>query len=226
MKILVIEDQKELSDSICSYFSNEQFTTETALDYRSALEKISLYEYACIVLDITLPYGSGLDILKELKANHKADGVIIISAKNALDDRVYGLKAGADDYLTKPFHLSELGARVAAIIRRKSFQGTNLIVYDEIQIDFGERKAIAAGKELDLTKKEFDLLLYFIGNKNKVVSKTAIAEHLWGDDMDLADNYDFIYTHIKNLRKKLLQTGCPDYIRSVYGVGYKFTLPK
>ena len=226
MKILVIEDEVDLSNSICSYFANEQFVTETAFDYDSAFEKISLYDYTCIVLDITLPDGSGLNILKELKANDKADGVIIISAKNSLDDKVLGLKEGADDYLTKPFHLSELSARVASIIRRKSFGGKNLIVFDEIQIDFNAKKVTATGHELELTKKEYDLLLYFISNKNKVVSKTAIAGHLWGDDMDLADNYDFIYTHVKNLRKKLLQAGCPDYVKSIYGIGYKFMLPK
>lgn len=226
MKVLIIEDEKELSKSICTYLSSEQFITETAFDFNSAFEKISLYDYACIILDISLPKGSGLDILKELKANNKADGVIIISAKNSLDDKIYGLKAGADDYLTKPFHLSELGARVAAIIRRKSFDGKNKILFDELEISLDEKQVLINGKELDLTKKEYDLLLYFISNKNKVISKSAIAEHLWGDNMDLADNYDFIYTHIKNLRKKMLQFGAPDYIRSVYGMGYKFSLPK
>ena len=226
MKILVIEDEKELSKSICQYLASEQFITETAYDFNTALEKISLYDYACIILDITLPYGSGLNILKELKDNNKADGVIIISAKNSLDDKVFGLKAGADDYLTKPFHLSELSARVAAIIRRKSFDGKNTVVFDELQIQLDAKQALINNKILDLTKKEYDLLLYFISNKNKVISKSAIAEHLWGDNMDLADNYDFIYTHIKNLRRKLLQYGAPDYIKSVYGMGYKFSLPK
>lgn len=226
MKILIIEDEKELSKSICQYLSGEQFFTETAFDFNSALEKISLYDYACIILDITLPNGSGLDILKELKKNNKADGVIIISAKNSLDDRIYGLKAGADDYLTKPFHLPELGARVAAIIRRKSFDGRNIIVFDELEISLNEKQASVKNHIIDLTKKEYDLLLYFISNKNKVISKSAIAQHLWGDDMDIADNYDFIYTHIKNLRKKLLQSGALDYIRSVYGMGYKFCFPK
>lgn len=226
MKILIIEDERELSSSICTYFATEQFICETAFDYATALEKISLYEYACIVLDITLPGGSGLDILKELKKQDKADGVIIISAKNALDDKIYGLKAGADDYLTKPFHMPELGARVAAIIRRKSFGGKNNIVFNELHIDLNEKQVSVAGRIVELTKKEYDLLLYFISNKNKVISKAAIAEHLWGDNMDLADNYDFIYTHVKNLRKKILQAGAPDYIKSVYGMGYKFSIPK
>lgn len=226
MKILVIEDEKELSKSICQYLSNEQFITETAYDFNSAFEKVSLYDYACIILDITLPHGSGLDILKELKKNNKADGVIIISAKNSLDDKIIGLNAGADDYLTKPFHLPELGARVAAIIRRKSFDGKNVIEFDELHIDLSKKQATVKDEELDLTKKEYELLIYFISNKNKVISKSAIAEHLWGDDMDVATSYDFIYTHIKNLRKKLLQQGAPDYIKSVYGMGYKFSLPK
>lgn len=226
MKILVIEDEKELSKSICQYLSNEQFITETAYDFNSAFEKVSLYDYACIILDITLPHGSGLDILKELKKNNKADGVIIISAKNSLDDKIIGLNTGADDYLTKPFHLPELGARVAAIIRRKSFDGKNVIDFDELHIDLSKKQAMVKEEELDLTKKEYELLIYFISNKNKVISKSAIAEHLWGDDMDVATSYDFIYTHIKNLRKKLLQQGAPDYIRSVYGMGYKFSLPK
>lgn len=226
MKILIIEDEKELSKSICEYLANEQFVTEVAFDFNTAFEKISLYDYACIILDITLPGGSGLNILKALKTNNKADGVIIISAKNSLDDKIYGLKSGADDYLVKPFHLSELSARVAAIIRRKSFDGNNTIVFDEVQINLNEKQAMVKDKTLDLTKKEYELLLYFISNKNKVISKSAIAEHLWGDNMDLADSYDFIYTHIKNLRKKMLQSGAPDYIKSVYGMGYKFSFPK
>jgi DNA-binding response OmpR family regulator len=226
MKILVIEDERELSKSICEYLANEQFITETAYNFSSALEKISLYDYACIILDINLPDGSGLEILKEIKANNKADGVIIISAKNSLDDKIYGLKTGADDYLTKPFHLSELSARVFAIIRRKSFDGKNIITFDELQINLTEKQVFIKGKLSELTKKEYELLLYLVSNKNKVISKSAIAEHLWGDNMDLADNYDFIYTHIKNLRKKFLQHGAPDYINSVYGMGYKFSLPK
>ena len=152
----------------------------------------------------------------------KIDGVLIISARNSLEDKVFALKAGADDYLTKPFHLAELGARVAAIIRRKSFEGKNQVVLNELTLDLSEKGVRVNNKPVDLTRKEYELLLYFIGNKNKVIAKNAIAEHLWGDNMDLADNYDFIYTHIKNLRKKLIQAGAADYIKSVYGMGYKF----
>ncbi|QEC65840.1 response regulator transcription factor [Panacibacter ginsenosidivorans] len=225
MKLLVIEDEVALSNSICDFLNSENFMCETAYDFHVAMEKIALYEYACIILDITLPGGSGLEILKELKKENKADGVLIISAKNSLDDKVLGLKTGADDYLTKPFHLPELGARVHAIIRRKSFGGMNVIQFDELTLNLQNKTVKAADKLIDLTRKEYELLLYFISNKNKVISKGAIAEHLWGDNMDLADNYDFIYTHIKNLRKKIMQNGCPDYIISVYGMGYKLMVP-
>ena len=224
MKLLVIEDEQELCDSICTYLANEQFICERALDFHAALEKISLYDYACIVLDVNLPGGSGLDILNELKKQNKIDGVLIISARNSLDDKVFALKAGADDYLTKPFHLPELGARVAAIIRRKSFEGKNQITINELTLDLSERTVRVHSKDLDLTRKEYELLLYFISNKNRVIAKNAIAEHLWGDNMDIAGSYDFIYTHIKNLRKKLIQAGAADYIKSIYGMGYKFNV--
>jgi DNA-binding response OmpR family regulator len=226
MKILIVEDEKELSQSICSYLANEQFICEQAFTHSSAQEKIALYDYACIVLDISLPDGSGIDLLKELKHLDKIDGVLIISAKNSIDDKVYGLKAGADDYLAKPFHLSELSARVAAIIRRKSFDGKNIINFDTLMIDLNQKTVTTQGQKIDLTKKEYELLIYFISNKNKVISKGAIATHLWGDDMDLANNFDFIYTHIKNLRKKMVQAGAPDYIQSVYGMGYKLAFSK
>lgn len=224
MKILIIEDEKELSESICTYLANEQFICEKAFNFQTAIEKISLYEYACIILDISLPDGSGLDILKELKSSGKMDGVLIISAKNSLDDKIYGLNAGADDYLTKPFHLPELGARIAAVIRRKLFQGMNIINYHELNLDLSDRTVKVNDIQVELTRKEYELLLYFISNKNKVIAKNAIAEHLWGDNMDVAANYDFIYTHIKNLRKKLVKAGCADYIKSIYGMGYKFNV--
>lgn len=224
MKILIVEDEKELSQSICDYLSGEQFVCEQSFDFESAIEKISLYDYSCIVLDINLPGGSGLDILKELKKENKLDGVLIVSARDSIENRVLGLNSGADDYLTKPFHLSELAARVAAIIRRKSFDGKNVIRYDELELDLSEKGLKIKDKKVELTRKEYELLLYFISNKNKVITKNAIATHLWGDDMDMLDNYDFIYTHIKNLRRKLMQAGAGDYIKSIYGMGYKFFL--
>ena len=223
MKILLIEDEKDLAESVLAYLKGENYVCEIASDYHSAMEKIGLYDYDCILLDISIPGGSGLNILQQLKADHKTDGVLIISAKNSLDDRIKGLHLGADDYLPKPFHLSELSARIAAIIRRKSFAGNTFLSFNEILVDTQAKSISANNHLLELTKKEYDLLLFFIINKRKVISKNAIAEHLWGDEMDMADNYDFIYTHIKNLRKKLMEVANLDYIKSVYGMGYKFT---
>jgi len=205
------------------YLSSQQYLCESVSNYRDALEKAELYEYDCIVLDIMLPGGNGLQILQALKDAGKTDGVIIISAKNELDDKIKGLSLGADDYLTKPFHLSELSVRIAAIIRRKNLQGSNLITFEEISIDVQAKTAAVNRNNIVLTRKEYELLVYLLINKNRVLSKNTIAAHLWGDDMDMADNYDFIYAHIKNLRKKLLQAGAGDYIQSVYGMGYKFS---
>ncbi|WP_316838773.1 response regulator transcription factor [Pedobacter gandavensis] len=222
MKLLLIEDEQSLRESILAYFSAEGNICEQAADFQSAMEKISLYQYDCILLDLTLPGGEGMEILRELKKMNKKDGVLIISARHSLDDKVDGLNLGADDYLVKPFHLSELQARVTAIVRRKSFDGNSAIIFNEISIDTLAMKVMVNDRVLNLTKKEFDLLVYFIANQRKVVTKSAIAEHLWGDEIDLSDDFDFIYTHIKNLRKKLIEAGSKDYIKSMYGVGYKF----
>lgn len=223
MKLLIVEDELPLLESIKSYFMQEGNICESASNFSIASEKLSLYNYDCILLDLGLPDGDGLELLKELKRCNNNAGVLIISAKNSLDDKLDGLNFGADDYLVKPFHLSELMARVSAIVRRKHFDGDNIIQFNEIHIN-GSAKTVTVNEiALTLTKKEFDLLVYFLANKGKVVSKNAIAEHLWGDEMDTADNFDFIYTHIKNLRKKLLEAGAADYMHSVYGVGYKFS---
>jgi DNA-binding response OmpR family regulator len=223
MKILIVEDEDALAESICSWLQNEDFVCERANNYATAVQKIELFDYGCIVLDINLPDGSGLQLLKQLKNDNKLDGVLIISARNSLDDKVYALKSGADDYLTKPFHLPELSARIAAIVRRKFFDGKNLIYFDALQIDLNRKELRINEQLVDLTRKEYQLLVYFLTNRNKVITKSAIATHLWGDYMDVAGNYDFIYTHIKNLRKKLVDAGAPDYIKSVYGMGYKFS---
>jgi DNA-binding response OmpR family regulator len=222
MKILLIEDELSLRESIIAYFTGEGNICETAFDFKSALEKINIYNYDCILLDLTLPGGDGMELLRSIKKMNKEDGVLIISARHSLDDKLDGLNLGADDYLIKPFHLSELKARVTAIVRRKSYNGSNTIVFQEISIDTLAMRVTIGPNVLTLTRKEYDLLLYFIANKGKVISKNALAEHLWGDEIDLADHFDFIYTHIKNLRKKLVEAGCRDYIRSMYGVGYKF----
>jgi DNA-binding response OmpR family regulator len=222
MKILLIEDEKELSTTIQSYLTRGNYLCETALTYDAALEKIHLYEYDCVIVDITLPDGNGLDIIHDLKKDHSETGIIIISAKNSLDDKIAGLDIGADDYLTKPFHLSELNARVKSIIRRRQFAGTNEIILNEIRIIPDQMQVFIHENEIQLTKKEFDLLMFFLSNKNRVLTREAIAEHLWGEEIDMADSYDFIYTHIKNLRKKMMECGGNDYIHTIYGIGYKF----
>jgi DNA-binding response OmpR family regulator len=222
MKILIVEDEREMAKSIVQYLRQESYVTEVAYTAREAEEKIMLHEYDCILLDITLPDGNGLKILERLKGQGKLDGVIIISAKNSIDDKIVGLNLGADDYLPKPFHLAELGARVSAVIRRKRFGGSNTITLHEITVDLLGKTVSVNGKPIDLTRKEYDLLLFVISNKNRVVTKNAIAEHLSGDDADVFDNFDFIYAHMKNLKKKLMEANCPDYIKTVYGLGYKF----
>ncbi len=224
IKVLIIEDEKELSESICSYLRNEQLVCDVAFDFYEAIEKIALYEYACIVLDILLPNGSGLDILREIKKSNNNAGVLIVSAKDSIDDKVNGLNIGADDYLQKPFHLAELKARIDAIVRRKSFDGKNEIIFDKLTLNIEERILKSHTKQIDLTKKEYEMLLYFLVNKNKVVTKEAIVQYLWGNEIEMVRNYDFIYTHIKNVRKKIMEAGCPDYIQVVYGMGYRFSL--
>ncbi|MBS1948789.1 MAG: response regulator transcription factor [Bacteroidetes bacterium] len=224
MKILIVEDEKELSRSIAVYLKNESYTCEVAHDFTTAIEKTDVFDYDCILLDISLPDGNGLAVLRSLKENKKTDGVIIISAKHSVDDRIAGLNLGADDYLAKPFHLSELSARISAVIRRRRFDGNKTIVLNELAIDTVARTVVAHNVCLDLTRKEYDLLLYLATNKNRVISKNAIAEHLSGEEAEVFDNFDFIYAHIKNLKKKLSSAGCDDYIKSVYGMGYKFEI--
>lgn len=195
---------------------------ETAINFPQAMEKTELYDYDCILLDLMLPGGDGLKILEALRENKKQDGVVIISAKGSLDDKIKGLKIGADDYLTKPFHLPELAARIFSVIRRKSFDNTNVIIHHELEINILAKKVVVNRLLVSLTKKEFDLLLYFISNKNRVISKNALAEHILGDIADMLENYDIVYAHIKNLKKKLADAGCGNYLKTVYGSGYKW----
>lgn len=222
MKLLLIEDEQSLRSAIETYFTEGGSICETCGDLKTAREKLALYDYDCILLDIGLPDGDGFAILEYLKKNSKNEGVLIISARNSLDDKIKGLNLGADDYITKPFHLAELKARLMAIFRRKAFGSTNQLNYNEISIDLLGRTVTVNGKPMVLTRKEYDMLLYFIANKGKVISKNAIAEHLWGDEMDMLDSFDFIYTHIKNLRKKLMELSGKDFFATIYGVGYRF----
>jgi DNA-binding response OmpR family regulator len=221
LKLLIIEDEFSLSQSMAEYLGAANYICECVYTYKDALEKVEGYDYDCIILDIMLPGGSGLQLLKYLKKIRKSEAVIIISAKNALEDRIEGLQTGADDYLAKPFHLSELSVRIAAILRRKNFNGQSTITAGDIHIDTEGKEVAVNDNVIALTVKEYQLLMFFVINRNRVLSKNSIVEHLWGDDMDFVANHDFIYTHIKNLRKKIVGAGGDDCIKSVYGVGYK-----
>lgn len=223
MKVLIIEDELGLQQSIQKYLEHQGFVCEVAGDFAAGVEKVNNFNYDCVVVDIGLPNGSGLEIVRELKEIEAKAGIIIISAKNALEDKLKGLELGSDDYLTKPFHLSELNARINAIIRRRNFGGSKTIQFQEIKLDPESMRVTVNEKAVDLTDKEYQLLEYFIANQRRVLTKAAIASHIWGDEYDQVSNYDFIYTHIKNLRKKLIDAGCGDYIKTVYGTGYRFT---
>lgn len=222
MKILVVEDEILLRESITEFLKSEGYIFEEVSTLFDAGERVELYDYDIILLDLGLPDGDGMSLIEKIKLKSDKTGVIIISARNCIDDRVGGLEKGADDYLIKPFHLSELNARINSLYRRLNFKGNTTYKFNELTINQGEMEVHVNDEKLVLTKKEFDLLVYFLSNKNRVITKLTIGEHLWGDYMDMVDSLDFIYTHIKNLRKKLLKSGCKDYIKNVYGVGYKF----
>jgi DNA-binding response OmpR family regulator len=223
MKVLVIEDEAELLNSISTYLKMEGYVVEGARDYQEGSEKINLYEYDCILADVGLPDGNGLKLVELLKSKQSNTGVMIISARNSLEDKITGLDIGADDYLTKPFNLSELNARIRSILRRRKFEGKKEIEFHEIRANPETLQVFVNDKIILFTKKEFDLLIYFIANKNKVLTKESIVEHLWGDYIDSADSFDFIYAHVSNMRKKLVEHGATDYLHTVYGVGYKFS---
>lgn len=226
MKVLVIEDNRELSASISNFLQAEGYISEFAYDVKSAEDKLAVFSYDCILLDLMLPDGSGLEVLQFIKRNNIASGLLIISARSGLDDKVNGLENGADDYVTKPFHLSELHARLKAIYRRKKLEGNDAISYNGITLDTEKMEVIVNDVPLDVTRKEYDLLLYFLINKNRVLSRQAIATHLWGDYTDNLSNFDFVYQHVKNLRKKISAANGVDYIETIYGVGYKFNTSK
>ena len=223
MKILIIEDEHELLIAPNNFLVKENFICELAGNFQNADEKLSVNEYDIILLDISLPDGNGLNLLKTIKKHQKRAGVIIISARNSLDDRITGLDLGADDYMTKPFQLSELNSRIKAVLRRRQFDGTSIISFYEISVNTDSRSVAIGKNEIVLTKKEYDLLLFLMINKERVLTKEAISEHLWDDNIDLSDNFDFIYTHLNNLRKKIRLAGGKDYIKTLYGMGYKFT---
>lgn len=223
MKILIIEDEWELSNSIVAYLNSENYQCEQAFTFKEAKLKVNVYDYDCILLDLMLPDGSGLDVLRDIRAKKNPVGVIILSAKGLLEDKVEGLKIGADDYLPKPFHMAELSMRIYAVIRRREFSSGNLLESGGISIDLLSKIVTVNGHPVVLTRMEYELLLFLISNRNKVISKSTIAEHLSGDMADMLDNYDFIYTHVKNLKSKLARYGETDRLQNVYGMGYKWT---
>lgn len=222
MKILIIEDEPQMLDNMRLTLEREHYQVETAVDYKTASAKLGVYDYNCILLDINLPDGNGLDLLEQIKAQGKAHGVIIVSAKNSLDDRLKGLNLGADDYLPKPFHNAELNARVKAVLRRLNFEGHNLITIGNVSITPENREIKIKEKVIELNRKEYDILMYLITNKNRLVTKSALAEHVWGDHIDQSDSFDFIYSQIKNLRKKIEEATIN--VEAVYGVGYKLNI--
>lgn len=223
MKLLIVEDEKELAENVRAYLSRGDVICELARSFAEAQDKLLSFAYDIVLLDLMLPDGDGLNVLRLLKRLRPETGVLIISAKNALDDKIKGLELGADDYLTKPFHLPELNARVNAIFRRRKLQGHTTLDFQDITINTDTHDVFVKDSSVTLTVKEYELLLFFITNKNRVLTKQTIAEHLWGDNVDSMDSFDFVYQHIKNLRKKITQAGGEDYIRTIYGLGYKFS---
>ena len=222
MKLLIIEDDRSLCTAINDYLKMEGHICEVAQNYRQAINKAADNTYDCIILDIGLPDGNGLDIIRELKANKSSDGILILSARSSLDDKLTGLKIGADDYLTKPFHFAEMSARINSIYRRNNLLGLNVISYNEIKVNTSDNQAYVNDALLNLTRKEYDLLVFFVTNRNRIITKESIVEHLWGDEVILTDSFDFVYTHVKNLRKKIVKAGGKNYIKCIYGFGYKF----
>lgn len=222
MKILIIEDEHLLTSSIIRYLKQENFVCDTVYTLQEANERLLTIIYDCIILDITLPDGNGLTLLRELKEMKRSEGVIIISAKHSIDDKIHGFQLGADDYLPKPFHLAELSARINALIKRKLFDGHQQIDIDGLKLDYNAKTATFEDKNIELTKTEYDILLFLVASKNKVITKTAIAEHITQDHNEMFENFDFIYTHLKNIKRKLMNSGCGDRIKSIYGIGYKF----
>ena len=224
MKILIVEDEPSLSEIMSRALKQEGYVIETAATYAEADMKLAGYSYDCILLDIMLPDNNGLRLLEHIRAMGKRENVIIVSARNSLEDKVYGLEIGADDYLPKPFHTAELIARVKSVLRRGRTAGELLIELGNVSLNPESRTVKVGGKQLSLVKKEFDILLYFMQRPRHMVDKAVLAEAVWGDYADDSDNFQFVYAQIKNLRRKLSDAGSTVEITAVYGFGYKLTI--
>lgn len=224
MKILIVEDDNDLREITTHFLEKERYVVSQAPDYRTALQKIEDYDYDCILLDIMLPDGNGLDLLAELHALGKHTNVIILSAKDSLEDKVNGLDLGADDYLPKPFHLAELHARIKSLFRRKLREGERKLQVGNVELFPDDFRVMVQGKEIELNRKEYDILNYFMSRPGRLVNKNTLAESVWGDHIDQVDNFDFIYAQIKNLRRRLKDAGATPELKSVYGFGYKFVV--
>lgn len=224
MKILIVEDDNDLREITTHSLEKERYVVSQAPDYRTALQKIEDYDYDCILLDIMLPDGNGLDLLAKLHALGKHTNVIILSAKDSLEDKVNGLDLGADDYLPKPFHLAELHARIKSLFRRKLREGERKLQVGNVELFPDDFRVMVQGKEIELNRKEYDILNYFMSRPGRLVNKNTLAESVWGDHIDQVDNFDFIYAQIKNLRKRLKDAGATPELKSVYGFGYKFVV--
>ncbi len=223
MKLLIVEDNDSLAADMQTFLTESGFVVEHASRYRTASEKIHEYEYDLVILDLGLPDGNGLDLIRDIKSTAQRTNILILTARDAVEDKVRGLDLGADDYMTKPFHPAELNARIRSTLRRSRFEGSNRLTVDELTVDFTAAQGYCNQTPLHLTRKEYDLLVYFLQNPNRMLTKESIAEHLWGDHIDQADSFDFVYNHIKNLRKKITQAGGKNVIKAWYGMGYTLT---
>ncbi len=226
MKILIIEDEPSLREVMQRALEKERYVVETAATYAEADARIAGYSYDCILLDIMLPDGNGLRLLEHIKQLRRRDNVIIISARDSLDDKVEGLELGADDYLPKPFHTAELLARIRSVLRRGRSGGELAIEAGNVTLDVDKARVTVDGREVQLLKKEFDILLYLMQRPNHLVDKAVLAEAVWGDHADEADNFQFVYAQMKNLRRKMAEAGATAEIKSVYGFGYKLVPPE
>lgn len=223
MKLLLVEDNPRLAEEMRSFLADSGFVVEVSTTLEEGSERIAIYQYDVAIIDLGLPDGSGLELVREIKEAAPETAMLILTARDAVEDKVRGLDLGADDYMTKPFHKAELNARIRSILRRHKFNRSNVIEFNEIKVDLLASQAFVHDQPLNLTRKEYDLLIYFLQNPNRMLTKESIVEHLWGDHIDQADSFDFIYNHIKNLRKKIVGSAGANYIHALYGMGYKWT---